>query len=71
MKEWRTKKTQRFGESKWIWRQGGVTRLPSLGFGPGGCDYGERRGDWWENKDFNLGHECKKPLRHQGVEVMK
>ena len=54
-----------------MWRLGGVTGLPSLGFGPGECDYGERRGDWWENKDFNLGRECKEPLRHQGVEVRK
>lgn len=43
-KQWRTKRTQRFGESKWMWRLGGVTGLPSLGFGPGECDYGERRG---------------------------
>ena len=70
-KQWRTKRTQRFRESKWMWRLGGVTGLPSLGFGPGECDYGERRGYWWENKDFNLGRECKEPLRHQGVEVRK
>lgn len=36
-----------------------------------GIDYGKRRGYWWENRDFNLGCECKEPLRHQGVEVRK
>ena len=56
-KEWRTKRTQHLGRVSGYEGWGVVTRLPSLGFGPGGCDYGERRGNWGENKDFNLGRE--------------